>query len=377
MALLRRELSSSGLKSARSTCIRYPKQETLPCSLTEFVWKDYCPRIFRNIQALDNIEYDDYMMSICGPEILAEVVLQRKGGRPFYLSMDDRFVIKTLRKSEVKVLIEMLPSYYHHVKNNGKTILTKLYGLHAARPIIEGEKVYFVVMENVLRSELPIHRRYDLKGSSQGRTSCRFETFEAITLKDLDFDFCFYLDPHVRVQLVKQIKSDCKFLEEQGIMDYSLLLGIHREVRHQDQITFHSLLGRHRREPTLSDFFLPVDRPGFKFGVKLPARAVKIPRNENVSVSSRGRVTAEESYNVLLYFGIIDFLQNYNVMKRIEHAYKSIKYNSKAIPAVNPRVYSARIQDFLCRVFQSEGLDSENKAREGFSEIMSSNSPLV
>lgn len=31
----------------------------------------------------------------------------------------------------------------------------------------------------------------------------------------------------------RQIKHDCEFLEAEGIMDYSLLLGIHVETSHQ------------------------------------------------------------------------------------------------------------------------------------------------
>lgn len=45
----------------------------------------------------------DYMMSICGDDGLREISSPGKSGSMFYLSHDDRFVIKTLRKSELKV----------------------------------------------------------------------------------------------------------------------------------------------------------------------------------------------------------------------------------------------------------------------------------
>lgn len=224
-------------------------------------------------------------------------------------------------------------------------------------------------MENILKADLTIHKQFDLKGSSQGRTTSKVGTYPASTLKDLDFDFCFYLDSSIRDQLIWQIQRDCKFFEEQGIMDYSLLLGVHIEANHQgssgedygiieEALLDPPLQGRHKRDPTLADFFDPMDRPGFKFGMKLPARAIKIPRGNKGSVSLSKRVNAEESYNVLLYFGIIDFLQNYNMIKRIEHAYKSIQYNSKAIPSVNPRAYSSRFLDYMCQVFLPEAADS-------------------
>ena len=45
----------------------------------------------------------EYMMSICGDDGLTEICSPGKSGSIFYLSHDDRFVIKTLKKSELKV----------------------------------------------------------------------------------------------------------------------------------------------------------------------------------------------------------------------------------------------------------------------------------
>lgn len=51
------------------------------------------------------IDAADYMMSICGSAALRELSSPGKSGSVFYLSQDDRFMIKTLRKSEVQVLL--------------------------------------------------------------------------------------------------------------------------------------------------------------------------------------------------------------------------------------------------------------------------------
>lgn len=66
-----------------------------------------------------------------------------------------------------------------------------------------------------------------------------------------------------------------------------------------------------------------------------------------------GGVSLEEYYDVVLNFAIVDIFQSYNMMKRIEHVYKSIQYRSRSIGTVNPKVYSCRFQDFLKRVFLS------------------------
>ena len=45
----------------------------------------------------------DYMLAICGSDALRELSSPGKSGSCFYLTQDDRFMIKTVRKSEVKV----------------------------------------------------------------------------------------------------------------------------------------------------------------------------------------------------------------------------------------------------------------------------------
>lgn len=50
----------------------------------------------------------EYMMSICGDSGLRDLSSPGKSGCIFYLSKDDRFVIKTLTKSELKVCTLML-----------------------------------------------------------------------------------------------------------------------------------------------------------------------------------------------------------------------------------------------------------------------------
>lgn len=58
---------------------------------------------FRNLRELFKLNAADYMMSICGDDGLRELPSPGKSGSIFYLSQDDRFVIKTLKKSELKV----------------------------------------------------------------------------------------------------------------------------------------------------------------------------------------------------------------------------------------------------------------------------------
>ncbi|RZB85929.1 phosphatidylinositol 4-phosphate 5-kinase 9-like isoform X2 [Glycine soja] len=231
----RREVRASDFGPRASFWMNFPKegsQLTPPHQSEGFKWKDYCPMVFRNLRELFKIDAADYMMSICGNDALRELSSPGKSGSVFFLSQDDRFMIKTLRRSEVKVLLRMLPDYHHHVKTYDNTLITKFFGLHRIIPS-SGQKFRFVVMGNMFCTELRIHRRYDLKGSSLGRSSDKIEIDENTTLKDLDLNYCFYLEPSWQESLLKQIEIDSKFLELQQIMDYSLLLGVHYRAPQQ------------------------------------------------------------------------------------------------------------------------------------------------
>lgn len=58
-----------------------------------------------------------------------------------------------------------------------------------------------------------------------------------------------------------------------------------------------------------------------------------------------------EVYDVVLYLGIIDILQEYNLKKKVELAYKSFKYDPMSISVMEPTPYSKRFVNFLERVF--------------------------
>lgn len=59
------------------------------------------------------IDAADYMISICGNDALRELSSPGKSGSVFFLSQNDRFMIKTLRKSEVKVCISKFRAFHN------------------------------------------------------------------------------------------------------------------------------------------------------------------------------------------------------------------------------------------------------------------------
>lgn len=358
---------------------RKGSQFTPPHYSIDFHWKDYCPMVFRNLREMFKLDAAEYMMSMCGDDGLRELASPGKSGSIFYLSHDDRFVIKTLKRAELKVLLKMLPKYYEHVKEHENTLITKFFGLH--RITLRGRrKVRFVVMGNMFCTELRVHRRYDLKGSSIGRVTNEDKIDQTTTLKDLDLSYEFHMDKFLRESLLEQIHLDCKFLESQQIIDYSLLLGVHFRAPEQktlletgdDAISQGELMIPHTRlvlvnhEPNILsktpgphsrgnvlrayslgdkevDLLLPgTGRFRVQLGVNMPAQAYPKPNS---------KVELFEVYDVVLFMGIIDILQEYNVKKKLEHACKSLQYDPLKISVVEPKLYAKRFNDFLKTVF--------------------------
>ncbi|GER37771.1 phosphatidylinositol-4-phosphate 5-kinase [Striga asiatica] len=350
---------------------------TPPHQSPEFRWKDYCPIVFRHLRELFRVDQADYMLAICGNDALRELSSPGKSGSFFYLTQDDRFMIKTVKKSEVKVLIKMLPSYYQHVSRYENSLVTKFYGVHCVKPV-GGVKTRFIVMGNLFCSEYRINRRFDLKGSSHGRTAnkTKGEIDETTTLKDLDLNYTFRLQTNWYQELIKQIHRDCEFLERERIMDYSLLIGLHfRDDSARDKIGLSPFVLRAGKGDSYQDEkfmrecrFLEAElqdmdrvlsgrKPLIRLGANMPARAQRVARKsdfDRYTHAGFSHSTNGETHEVVLYFGIIDILQDYDITKKIEHAYKSLHADPTSISAVDPKLYSRRFREFVGRIFVEE-----------------------
>ncbi|MED6193188.1 Phosphatidylinositol 4-phosphate 5-kinase 4 [Stylosanthes scabra] len=100
------DLKPSAFDPKEKVWTRFPPEGskyTPPHPSAEFKWKDYCPVVFRALRKLFKVDPADYMLSICGNEALRELCSPGKSGSFFYLTNDDRYMIKTMKKAEVKV----------------------------------------------------------------------------------------------------------------------------------------------------------------------------------------------------------------------------------------------------------------------------------
>lgn len=100
-------------------------------------------------------------------------------------------------------------------------------------------------------------------------------------------------------------------------------------------------------------FMDPSRWASIKLGINMPARVEKTVRKRDFEAQLIGEPTGV-LHEVVLFFGIIDILQDYDISKKLEHAYKSMQYDPTSISAVDPKQYSKRFRDFIFRVFAED-----------------------
>lgn len=236
-----------------------------------------------------------------------------KGGRSsafIYFTYDRRFVLKTLKMSEVRFLersFDRLIAYL--LSEDGKeSYLARILALFTLKTAGH-EHTHLVVAENVLPGE-GVDLIFDLKGSVVNRAVLadgQTLTLEAKgqVLKDVDFHRVkgtLVVGEQQCERFYAQVQRDASFLESIRAMDYSLLLGLST------------------------------------------ASSVRLPTHHTL---------AEHSTSELWYLGIIDYLQEYNVKKHLETV--SHKLASPTGPlsdrsCVNPVLYRVRFCEFMQKV---------------------------
>ena len=166
-----------------------------------FIFIDVAPKVFEDIRVKDGISNEVYIDAL-GPNNIynyiwtndfksfTQLVSSGKSGALFYYTPDGKFMLKTIAKAEYDKLISTLEGYHNHLIEHPDSLMTRYYGLHKIKYTVNGEnkQQYIIIMNNMFRNFTP-DIKYDLKGSTVGRTT----TFKdgkvdhKISLKDLDF----------------------------------------------------------------------------------------------------------------------------------------------------------------------------------------------
>ncbi|MQL72762.1 hypothetical protein Taro_005122 [Colocasia esculenta] len=223
----------------------------------------------------------------------------------FAKTLDDRFIIKQIKKTELDSFLKFAPDYFQHISlslsSGSQTCLAKILGIYQVKQTKNGKEVKsdLMVMENLLYGR-DVSRIYDLKGAVYSRyvsdpTKHNTVLLDQNFVEDMNL-YPMYVGGKTKLLLQRAIWNDTSFLTSINVMDYSLLVGVDKQ----------------RRE---------------------------------------------------LVFGIIDYLRQYTWDKQLETWVKSsLVVPKNALPTViSPKEYKKRFRKFMAKYFLTvpDGWSSE------------------
>ncbi|RHY55532.1 hypothetical protein DYB30_007515 [Aphanomyces astaci] len=176
---------------------------------------------FAQLRAHFDLKADDFATSF--EEATKPSISEGASGAFMFFSKDMRFIVKSMVEGEARFLAKIAPLYRDHMLAYPHTKLTRFFGCF--KITLHGNKFYFVVMENLFANAPEIHHRYDIKGSwTCPNLAGPHEP--NVVLKDDDLHHRLRLGAEEGRTLLEQLQHDSVFLRDQGIMDYSLLIGV-------------------------------------------------------------------------------------------------------------------------------------------------------
>uniref|UniRef100_A0A1A8Q3M5 Phosphatidylinositol-4-phosphate 5-kinase, type I, gamma b n=1 Tax=Nothobranchius rachovii TaxID=451742 RepID=A0A1A8Q3M5_9TELE len=314
----------------------------------DFRFKTYAPVAFRYFRELFGIRPDDYLFSLCN-EPLIELANPGASGSIFYVTRDDEFIIKTVLHKEAEFLQKLLPGYYMNLNQNPRTLLPKFFGLYCVQ--CGGKNIRIVVMNNILPCSVRMHLKFDLKGSTYKRRASKKEKEKSKpTFKDLDFlndvPEGLILDQDTFSALVKTLQRDCLVLESFKIMDYSLLLGVHNKslAEREQQSQGSPTAGGDEKKPAGQRALYSTAMESIQGGSTC--------RDTLDNEDTMGGIPAAsgKGERLLLFIGIIDILQSYRLIKKLEHSWKSLIHDGDTVSVHRPGFYAERFYRFCSSV---------------------------
>ena len=264
------------------------------------IW-EYESDIFKSIREMYGWSDIVIINAFCDRENFRNLENTNRGGRSsafIFRTQNDQLIIKTITKEEKYLLIDILGKYHNRIVNHRESRIVRILGLYKIR----SSKQSFIIMENLLKykKEALI---FDLKGSLYERRTPTVGNEYGIVLKDQNFiemNIRIHLNSCERDKIIKAIREDAEFLQELDIIDYSLVIGLYNQ---------------------------------------------KIKFADNYSLEGKN----QELYSL----GIIDFLQQYTLSKKLELAYKKLKCKTN-LSVCPSHEYTERFINFIFRLFNNE-----------------------
>ncbi|XP_007012516.2 PREDICTED: 1-phosphatidylinositol-3-phosphate 5-kinase FAB1A [Theobroma cacao] len=158
----------------------------------------------------------------------------------FAKTLDDRFIIKQVTKTELESFIKFGPAYFKYLSDSistrSPTCLAKILGIYqVSSKYLKGgkeSKMDVLVIENLLFRR-NVTRLYDLKGSSRSRYNPDTSGSNKVLLDQNLIEAMptspIFVGSKAKRLLERAVWNDTSFLALIDVMDYSLLVGVDEE----------------------------------------------------------------------------------------------------------------------------------------------------
>ena len=322
-------------------------------------------------------------------------------GAFFFFSKNEAFIAKSCTSSEIDNLRNIAKRYSEYLRTEKDSYITKIYGVYNLH--IYGTSLSFLVMNNLFLNSKneTINEKYDIKGSYikrnaglpvSGRSATckecnqkfiyhrkdfnkmRYQSIltdqttgpkcpmtvngihePSIVMKDNDLKYKLKLPYHIGKSLQKQIAKDSNFLYSLGVMDYSLLIGVHT-TEYDVDVNVNA-----EEERSLSIESLGSNSSASRKLKKVPSNV----NNQSMVSDKRlqvSKVVGPEAY----YIGIVDFQQQFDFKKRTERFFKTyiMGLDPNGLSCVEPEFYQQRFMQKVDELIMSDVNmdDSSDKA---------------
>eukprot|EP00548_Thalassiothrix_antarctica_P016658 CAMPEP_0194197016 /NCGR_PEP_ID=MMETSP0154-20130528/76977_1 /TAXON_ID=1049557 /ORGANISM="Thalassiothrix antarctica, Strain L6-D1" /LENGTH=572 /DNA_ID=CAMNT_0038921657 /DNA_START=363 /DNA_END=2081 /DNA_ORIENTATION=- len=300
---------------------------------------DLCPTVFSDIRKSFRI-LDSQYYAILGLQngrrestysVISSKDAAGKSSSFFFLSSDQRFILKSCTESDVQTLCRILPDYRTYVMQQQQqhsggavcgTLLPRYLGLYQLKfpTNPEIEDVTVVVMVNFFAGSHAIHTKFDLKGSTYNREANKKELLKKNPVyKDNDWKSMgkklTFPTEEMTMSIHMQLQLDTTFLYKHNLMDYSLLVGIHS--CDGNTATNIQQQGRMHLSKASSTMTLTTSNKSSPTATASSTPSSSLSRREKPLSESSGVMTCS-SKNEIRYFGIIDILTEYKTRKAFE-----------------------------------------------------------
>ncbi|KAJ6655213.1 hypothetical protein lerEdw1_005691 [Lerista edwardsae] len=252
-------------------------------------------------------------------------------------------------------LFGIRPDDYLNLNQNPRTLLPKFYGLYCVQS--GGKNIRVVVMNNILPRVVKMHLKYDLKGSTYKRRASKKEKEKSSpTYKDLDFmqdmPEGIMLDTDTFSAVVKTLQRDC--------------------------LTSWSGSSKRGGAQSTSDEKRPVGQKAL-YSTAMESIQGGAARGESIDTDdTMGGIPAVngKGERLLLHVGIIDILQSYRFIKKLEHTWKALVHDGDTVSVHRPSFYAERFFKFMTStVFRKSSSLKSSPSKKGRSALLAVKPP--